>query len=258
MQNFRQRFRLKEDRWIYVPTLECVEVGKRIKSAIEAQWKIPNYFFHLRPGGHVNAMRVHLDSRYFAKLDLANFFGSIGLSRVTRVLKRFALYDQARSWANWSVVRPTHAAPAHLPFGFVQSPILASIALDSSVLGRGLRTLAHSKNSGVIVSVYVDDILLSSDDERGLSEAFYRLTLATEKSRFTVNELKMKGPDTSLQAFNIHLRKDEMRVTGEKMKVFESILLNGATPSTSQGILSYIKSVNPGQAAALSQALGVC
>jgi hypothetical protein len=127
------RFELKPGKWIFVPTPEMIAVGKEIKSAIEKRWSPPSYFYHLRRGGHVAALRAHLGNAAFLRLDIQDFFGSIGRSRVARCLKSRFGYETAREWAHVSTVRdPSGAAGSIIPFGFVQSPIVASLCLAES------------------------------------------------------------------------------------------------------------------------------
>ena len=68
-----------------------------------------------------------------------------------------------------------------LPFGFVQSPVLASFALTTSALGAGFVRL-HNQN--IKVSVYMDDFILSGDGVDELTAARDSLAAAAEVSGF--------------------------------------------------------------------------
>ena len=80
------KFELKPGKWVFVPTPEAVTTGKKIKKTIEKCWRPPAYFFHLRVGGHVEALRSHLNHDNFLRVDIKDFFGSISRTRVTRCL----------------------------------------------------------------------------------------------------------------------------------------------------------------------------
>src|SRR5437763_9770416 len=99
------RFELKPGRWVYVPTPEARAVGLKIKAQMQDKWCPPGYYFHLQRGGHVAAVRSHLESRRFLRADIRNFFGSINRTRVTRCLKPLVGYKVAREWAVNSTVR---------------------------------------------------------------------------------------------------------------------------------------------------------
>src|ERR1700712_4044460 len=140
------RFEAKPGRWVFNPSPEARAEGAEIKAAVEKNWKAPAYYYHLRNGGHVAALRSHLASRFFVKLDLSDFFGSISRSRVSRTLKTFYSHAVARQMATSSTVRhPDNPGRTILPYGFVQSPLLASLVLHKSSLGKFLEALSDDK-----------------------------------------------------------------------------------------------------------------
>src|SRR5262249_22936156 len=151
---------------------------------------------------HVAALQAHLGSQIFFRVDIDDFFGSIKRSRITRVLKPLFGYEQAREWAIASSVQfPGDPKRTILPFGFVQSPLLASLCLRESALGRFLERV-HKKGD-VKVSVYVDDIVLSSSDPRGLgAELIEALRASAKRSRFSFGVAKAQGPGIAIEAFN--------------------------------------------------------
>lgn len=242
------RFELKPGKWVFVPTPEMIQIGKDIKSGIEKRWNPPEFFYHLRPGGHVAALRAHLGSEAFLRLDIQDFFGSIGRTRVSRCLKSRFGRDIAREWSHASTVRdPTGAARTIVPFGFVQSPIVASLCLADSALGSLLKRLHRRK--GVKISVYVDDIILSSKRPDELSEdLLVDLETAGRRSRLTFNAEKNQGPGPIIKAFNIELCHDSMRIENGRMAEFIEALKSTTNSPKRIGILGYIGSVNPDQA----------
>ena len=157
------RFELKPGRWVFVPSIDSVNLGREIKERLEQAWKIPKYHYHLRSGGHLSALRSHLQHAVFIRVDLRDFFGSLNRTRVTRSLKPFFGYDTARHWANASTVKhPIDSKRTIVPYGFVQSPIVASVCLRYSALGKYLQSL--QKRDDLALSVYVDDIIISTDE----------------------------------------------------------------------------------------------
>lgn len=230
---------------MFVPTSECAERGIEIKALVEGQWKAPNFFYHLRRGGHVAAVRSHVESRYFFRADIDDFFGRVGRSRVTRCLKTWFPYAEARELANVSVVKhPIHGSYV-LPYGFVQSPILASVALDMSKLGTCLRGLAKQKQ--LKVSVYVDDIIISSNDVELLKTAAEAVLLRAEQALFPIGALKREGPCEAVTAFNIELAQNSLYISEKRMKVFRNRYVGSNNESVRAGILGYIDVVNPSQ-----------
>ncbi|RYF61168.1 MAG: hypothetical protein EOO27_03170, partial [Comamonadaceae bacterium] len=156
------KFELKPGKWVFVPTAESVAEGKKIKKAIEERWTPPPYYFHLRAGGHVEALRMHLKHTCFARIDIQDFFGSINRTRVTRCLTSKFGYAVARAYANASTVPAPKTTRTIVPFGFVQSQIVAALCLAESALGVYLDRLAS--DSAIALTVYVDDIIVSCSD----------------------------------------------------------------------------------------------
>jgi len=137
-QKWVTRFELKPGTWVFVPTDEARQLGYAIKQLIEERWRPPKNYFHLTSGGHVRAIHSHLENKFFVHLDIQNFFGQVSATRVTRWLKPLVGYEKAREFAKASTVaHPVHGGTM-LPFGFVQSPLLASLCLFHSALGRCL------------------------------------------------------------------------------------------------------------------------
>ena len=86
------------------------------------------------------------------------------------------------AWANDSTVKhPADKNRAMLPYGFVQSPTLASLALFDSRLGGYLEQLKKIKY--VVVSVYMDDIIVSTKRKKRLADIHKELVAASVKSR---------------------------------------------------------------------------
>lgn len=243
------RFELKPGRWVYVPTPEARAIGFEIKTQLQKLWIPPDYYFHLQRGGHVAAVKSHLKSRRFMRADIRNFFGSTNRTRVTRCLKPLLSYKVAREWAVNSTVRHPGGKIAALPYGFVQSQLLASLCLFESALGRFLHRI--QRKNGVIVSVYVDDILVSARDPDALDGLHEGLLVAGERACLTFDPAKSSAPAEAVSAFNILLSEASMMIDPLRLQQFSARLAAGATPSEQQGIRSYVRSVCPDQAKSL-------
>lgn len=244
------KFELRPGKWVFVPTASALLEGKRIKKALEKCWKPPSYYFHLRAGGHVEALRSHLAHDNFLHIDIQNFFGSISRTKVTRCLKDKFSYAIARSYANASTVAdPANAKRSIVPFGFVQSQIIAAVCLAESALGINLDKI--SLNPAVALSVYVDDIIVSTSDAALLAQVLKDIEIAAEKAHFVLNADKQEGPATAITAFNIVLAKGSMNIDADRIKKFEEALASATSNSQREGIKSYVASVNVAQALAM-------
>lgn len=243
------RFELKPGRWVFQPSPEAKEIGAKIKKQVEGVWTAPDYYFHLRAGGHIRALQMHMEQKSFLHLDIQDFFGCVNRSRVTRCLTPQFGYTNARQMANDSTVRhPAQFGKFMLPYGFVQSPLLASLALSKSKLGSCLSKL---RGDGYCISVYVDDIIISAGSDRALHACWPEIKRAAESGNFVLNQTKQQGPGTMVTAFNIELRHGSLSLQSRRFSEFKCAY--GATTNLHEkdGIFGYVKSVNPSQAANL-------
>lgn len=242
------KFRLPSGSWVFVPTKESLRRGRYIKALVQRIWTPPSYFFHHQRGGHVEALKSHVDGKYFVRADLQKFFNRISRTRVTRELKPLLGYNDARAIAVESTVPIVMDATVRhvLPFGFVQSSILASLCLYKSRLGRVIRELNH--NPGVKVSVYVDDIIVSASTYDAAAHALGLLVEASDRSALPLNMDKLMGPAESVVAFNVDLAEQSLLVTEQRISHFIASYLASDSEKRREGILGYLKTINFQQA----------
>ncbi len=257
MRNYESRFRLPNGKWAYIQLDEFSAAARLHVRRIRAQWPPPDYFYHLRPGGHVAGLRLHLTNSWYGKIDLSNFFGNITRHRLTRCLKRIGYsFLEAQEFAVESTVCVDHAARKFaLPYGFVQSPLLASLALDKSELGRCLGRL-HARE--VTLSAYVDDIIVSSHAADDVRHALEEIRIAATMSRFPINETKSGGPVDSMRAFNIAIGDGAMEIAADRFEEMCQEVMRYGPSLESDGILGYVSSVNDAQAVEMLAAFPRC
>lgn len=251
------KFEVKPGRWVFVPTPAEMEYGRGLIGYLSRYWSFPRYYYHLREGGHVAALESHIRHKYFCCLDIENFFGAISRNRITRLLKGCLGYSAAREIATRSTVKVNSDGQVVycLPFGFPQSPFLASLALRESRLGKVLHDL--SMQNIFNVSVYVDDILISSDSMASLSCAFADVIGAAERSGFKLHEDKLQKPRESVLSFNIELSCGSLMITDVRMRAFALDYMASDSDFQREGIVNYIKSVNPAQVVDLFNLLSI-
>lgn len=242
---FDHSFTLKPGTQVYVPTAHGRSRGEEIKAQVEKVWKAPSNYFHLRNGGHLAAARRHKDHPWVASLDLQRFFDQITRSRVHRSLRRIGFqHAEAYEMACDSVV---DKSPPHrrfsLPFGFVQSPLLASVVLSHSSLGGAIRRL---QRSGITVTVYVDDVTVSGTTEKSVSDAVEELDAAAALSNLAFNQQKKQGPCGEVIAFNIRFGSGSFEIIEGRMDKFMRAIEVGSE-WTIGGILGYVHAVNDEQ-----------
>lgn len=251
---YSHSFRTATGLLVYVPTEHGRAQGRDIVQLVLDRWKPPRHFFHFRRGGHVAACRYHRAGPLFARMDIRSFFDSVTRTKVHRMLRRLGVpQEKAFSVAQASTVERLHEPGKYaLPFGFVQSMVLASAALDRSQTGTCLRA---GSRYGVRVSVYVDDVLLSAGTRQQLDEFMADLVKAAGGSGYRFNTSKMSLPGEVAEAFNIVVSKGEIRVNLARMAEFEAIVRTGER-QTAAAVMHYVQTVNRGQASELATVPG--
>jgi hypothetical protein len=247
---YDHKFVLPNGSQVFVPSALGRQMGEAVHAEVRRHWRPPHYFYHLRPGGHVAALRAHLHNRCFATLDISHFFNSVTRAKIHRALRSIGIgHDRAWEIAQSSTVEKTlRRRDFSLPYGFIQSPVLASLALDRSALGRVMKTITRSNHTRL--NCYVDDVILSGIEEEAVEDSRLALVAAARRSGFALNEAKSQRPSSAITAFNIVLANGGLAVTEERMREFEdALLLSG--PASVGAIIAYVRSINRAQAGGL-------
>jgi hypothetical protein len=249
---YLHKFFLPNGRQVFVPSESARKAGSVVHADILRRWRVPHYFYHLRSGGHLAAVMAHLHNRCFSTLDISGFFDSVTRSKICRALPHIGI-DRRKAWeiAQQSTVEKMPGSFS-LPYGFVQSPVLASLALDRSGLGRRIAVLARSNQ--VRLSCYVDDLVLSGVEECAVEDARLGLIEAARQSNFAINTTKSQLPGLQITVFNIVVSNGEMALTADRMYKFEKDLIHATQPAA-VAILAYARSINPAQANDLANQL---
>ncbi|HHO2168287.1 reverse transcriptase domain-containing protein [Aeromonas caviae] len=247
------KFEVKPGSWVYVPTKQTASYGRQVHTELLKRYSCPKYYFHLQSGGHLAALHHHINDHYFAHLDIKNFFGSISRTRVTRSLKDILSYKMARDVAKKSTVPVSNGQSySHcLPYGFVQSPLLASICLHRSHFGKVIEKLHQT--GYVRISLYMDDLIVSGMNEAITKMAFELLKKSASKSHFELNAAKEAKQQLQIECFNIHLSHRSLEITYNRLISFAEQYRASDNEFVHDGIIGYIKSVNPAQLLILYQ-----
>jgi hypothetical protein len=236
--NFEYSY-LRKGKPVFVPTKIGRRIGKEIKEAVEGAYAFDPIYFHLRRGGHVAAMHHHRINHFFARIDISNFFYSISRRRVQSALDRIGIAN-ARFYAQWSTIVNPFGDPRYsLPYGFVQSPILASLVVATSELGQQLRQLPAT----IKVGVYVDDISLSSDNVDELQKAYDATLAIIGSDGFAVSDDKLRPPAPAIDIFNCDLAHGQSSVTDVRVNAFFS---SQRSLEAEEAFVSYCASVEVG------------
>lgn len=246
MKNYRVRIEIKAGKFAYVQTEACRIRAREITKGLKRRWRPPAYCAHFSCGGHVAALNKHTHNLFFARLDIENFFQSISKNKLIRSLKKIGFsFAEAESISSISTVSVN--GTIFLPYGFIQSPLLATIVLTRGPIGK---SIGECIKSGVCVTLYVDDILISGATRELVETAFNAIRSAIVVAGFRENPQKTLQPSQRTEAFNIEVSSESLVVTPARMERFrERILARGESIQT----IRYVKRVNDGQAEELER-----
>jgi hypothetical protein len=243
--NYEYRYELRPDRFVYIQRKDARVRAKAIIRSVLKRYKPHRIFYHIeRQGGHIAALRLHQNSAFFSRFDIQNFFGQVTRTRVSRSLKAVG-FSSNRSFdiAVESVV--VESSRKVLLYGFRQSPLLATLSLEQSLLGSVLKQLY---NEGLLVSVYMDDILVSGPSAVALETASQRVLEAALHSGFPLSQEKRAIAVQGIDSFNCHVESSSLTVLDERMDRFLDDH-NVATNGGKGAIEKYINAVSPSELA---------
>lgn len=251
MHSYKHFVEFRPGKFIFVPTEEAKRLGGDIVSDLKKLWGPKEYFYHFgKRGGHVAAMRPHINNVYKASIDLKNFFTTVSRTKVARSLRSIGYSrKQAFSVATDSCVK--FRGKKFVPYGFVQSMALATLVIEKSAVGVEIEKL---RRSGIFISVFVDDILLSSNDAVGLQNAYEALFDKIAASGFEVSKLKCSAPSNHVDAFNCRIENGALEIDDDRMDAFLDSIKNG-TAETRYAILKYVGVINKIQESMLERAI---
>ncbi|MGO7265009.1 reverse transcriptase domain-containing protein [Rhizobium leguminosarum] len=215
-ENFLYSYK-KNGKPVYAPNPFGEKLGAELKRKVNKAYKFDSFVYHFKDGSHVLALHRHRNKQFFCRIDISKFFYSIQRNRVKRALKDIHV-QRPEHYAKWSTVKNPYGAGYVLPYGFVQSPILATLVLAKSAIGIYLRGLPPT----ITVSVYMDDICLSGNGEADLQTAFEGLIAAVAEAGFTLNDEKTRPPAPQIDIFNCSLANGKTEVLQDRIDEFFS------------------------------------
>jgi hypothetical protein len=248
LRNYEYRFELKPGKYVYVPDKQSKKIGDRIVSEVMKKWRPAEYMCHFgKKGGHLAALRPHTRNKFLASIDLRRFFESISRTKVHRSLMKIG-FDSRRAFDIAEISCVSFGGRKFLPYGFVQSMALATLAIEKGLLGK---VVGDCRLEGIFVTMYVDDIIMSSNSLIDLEVAYGRVISAIGEANLSVSGEKCSLPDLQVDAFNCTARNLNMELTRTRFDKFQSALI-AASPRRRIAILRYVGVINAHQHSLLS------
>jgi hypothetical protein len=197
-----------------------------------------------------NAQR-HVGRSYLAKIDIADFFGSLRHEHVLKVFEENRLIDRecARLLALLCTIPDERELRAYLPQGAPTSPMISNLSLQR--FDEEMATACD--DLGLTYTRYADDIAISGDNRRNvrlaallarrkLGESPLQLTIHPRKSRFVTAGEQQRVTGVVVNEAGLPPRKLRRRVRS----MFHQASLDPARVAAERkrllGFLSYFRS----------------
>ena len=261
-------------RKIDAPNPELMEALRELKLLLETEFHAlyhTSAYAYVKKRSTLHAIQKHQknESKWFAKLDLSNFFGSTTLSYVMKMLAVIFPFCEVirneRGRQELETALSLAFLDGVLPQGTPISPMLTNlmmIPVDFSLT----KKLRDFEQQSFVYTRYADDFTISSryDFDIRKVEDLIISTLAEFDAPFSVNQKKTRYGSSSGKNWNLGLmlNKDNEITVGHKRKAqFQSMLhnfimsVNSGTPWSVgeiqyvMGIHSYISGIEPEAAA---------
>lgn len=226
-------------RKIDAPCPELMGALRNLKSIFENDFHAlyhTSAFAYITNRSTIDAVRRHQqnESKWFAKLDLHNFFGSTTIDFVMQMFSMvFPFSEVVKTPEGASELRTAMELAfldGGLPQGTPVSPIITNIMMIpiDFHLYNGLREF---ENQRFVYTRYADDFIISSKFDFDVSkvEAFVVDTLKQFRAPFSINEKKTRYGSSAGRNWNlgVMLNKDnEITVGNKKKKQFQTMLFN--------------------------------
>lgn len=243
MKNYSSVIPLGDNKYAFKQTDESFRDGVKISQEILLRWMPPRIFYHHRKGGHLAAYKKHLSNSYFSHVDISRFFFSITRNKVLKSLKSIGIDFLSANYYSASSVVNFHGK-RFLPYGFYQSQIIASLCLYNSAAGRFLKNAPKE----ICLSLYVDDILISSENCDLLKEYCLNLMEKIEESNYSYAAEKCEIAQPMVTAFNIEISQRSGVITADRMEKFRDFIrLKVRETNAVEAVLAYVGQVNADQ-----------
>lgn len=158
---------------------------KILKEVLEPKFNIPEYIYAFEKDKSIPAMaRVHEGAFMVVSLDVKDFFPSIKQREVQRLMEGVG-FDKASS----KTLSELMTLGPNVPQGGLTSPKLSNIVAANTF---GPEILKYCQERELQLTIYADDVTISSKSEFRADETIAFVTETLRKYGFMVNKRKTK------------------------------------------------------------------
>ncbi len=217
-------------------------------------WILNKILYNIKPSnncyGYIKGMSSpltknadkHKANMFIMKLDIENFFQSLGSHKVYGLFKSIG-YNQEVAMLLTNLC----TCDGHIPQGAVTSPYLSNllcIKLDT-------RLHKYCSKRDIVYTRYVDDLTFSSNNRYELKKIFHMVSIILANEGFTINKNKIRflTPKTKKTITGVTISDDKLKAPYQMKKLVRSMIhraiVSGNYENVCQikGYIAYISSI---------------
>lgn len=238
-------------RTIFAPSQPLKSVQRWVLNSILNQLQVSECCYGFSPGAKLrNHALQHQNAKAILNLDIANFFGSIGIPRIRNV---FALAGY--SSASVSMLSRLCSYRDVLPQGAPSSPRIANLVCWR--MDRRFASLANQLQ--LVYTRYADDLTFSGSSPKVLSNALGLIIHIVRDCGFAVNRKKtrLRGPGRALKVTGLTISPEGVGIGRHRLRTLRAQIhqLHWGESNDDvihiQGWLDYVSDVDPNRYAML-------
>lgn len=194
-----------------LPDTKLYQIQKRLNAFLNDHFPLPNCVHgYVKKRSYSSYLSVHRNKKYYMKLDVKNFFGSINEDMIITNLK-----DLSNSTEVLNAICSLCLLNGSLPQGAITSPTISNLVfrfLDQ-------RILKYCQVMDVSYTRYADDMMFSSNKvDFKLKNSFYKkINYILNSCEFELNSFKTSITETRMVSSgyvvgnNVHLSRKKMK-----------------------------------------------
>ncbi|SCM82604.1 Retron-type reverse transcriptase [uncultured Sporomusa sp.] len=211
-----------------IRTLSCIHLYSRVyhsQKRLKENYfdKIPtsDFCYGYKKGlSYKDFLAPHVDSKYFLRIDLKDFFGSITCNLLSEVLTSYISCLPVNNTTLLDLIIDIVTLDGKLPQGAITSPTLSNIAFRQL----DIRIYKYCEKYQVIYSRYADDLLFSSNN-MVIHKLFFlkRISNILNSKGFSINRDKIVKATEQI-SLNGFIVGSELRISRKKRRLLSVIL----------------------------------
>ena len=190
----------------------------------------------------ISNAKYHQSSKYLLAMDIKSFFENLKLKYIIKFFNSSLNIEYNTA----VVISKILTFNGHIAIGSCVSPILSHLSINNTFS----KIQQYCKNRNLKLSIYMDDIIFSSDKRIDISGIINFMTKVLSIIELKINYKKLRkyGINDSKRVTGVIITKDnKIRIQNKNRKKLKDIIenYNECDEDIIKGLLSYMKQIEP-------------